>query len=58
MGGGPDAWRDLFYAIVILAMVGGILLVERLVAAGPRSTAGTGYASEDCAFDYERLLRK
>ena len=47
----------VLYLIGILALVGGILLVERLVA-GPRSTAGTGYASVDSAFDYERMLRK
>ncbi len=47
----------VLYLFGILALVGGILLVERLVA-GPRSTAGTGYASVDSAFDYERLLRK
>lgn len=47
----------ILYLIGILGLVAGILLVERLVA-GPRSTAGTGYASVDSAFDYERLLRR
>jgi ParB/Sulfiredoxin domain len=47
----------LFYLMGILAMVGGILLVERIVA-GPHSTAGTGYARVDSAFDFDRLRRK
>ena len=47
----------LFYLVGILATVGGILLLERIVA-GPHSTAGTGYARVDSAFDFERLRRK
>ena len=47
----------LFYLVGILAIVGGILLLERIVA-GPHSTAGTGYARVDSAFDFERLRRK
>ena len=47
----------LAYLVGILAMVGGILLLERIVA-GPHSTAGTGYARVDCAFDIDRLRRK
>ena len=45
------------YLVGILATVGGILLLERIVA-GPHSTAGTGYARVDSAFDIERLRRK
>ena len=47
----------LFYLVGILATVGGILLLERIVA-GPHSTAGTGYARVDSAFDFDRLRRK
>jgi hypothetical protein len=47
----------LFYLVGILAVVGGILLLERIVA-GPHSTAGTGYARVDSAFDFDRLRRK
>jgi hypothetical protein len=47
----------LFYLVGILAVVGGILLLERIVA-GPHSTAGTGYPRVDSAFDFERLRRK
>ena len=47
----------LLYLVEIVAMVGGILLVERIVA-GPHSTAGTGYARVDSAFDFDRLRRK
>ena len=47
----------LFYLVGVLAVVGGILLLERIVA-GPHSTAGTGYARVDSAFDFERLRRK
>jgi len=47
----------LFYLVGILAIVGGILLLER-IGAGPHSTAGTGYARVDSAFDFERLRRK
>jgi hypothetical protein len=46
----------LLYLVGILATVGGILLLERIVA-GPRSTAGTGYARVDSAFDFDRLRR-
>jgi hypothetical protein len=50
--------RDfLFYLLGIVAMVGGGLLLERIVA-GPHSTAGTGYARVDSAFDFDRLRRK
>ena len=45
------------YLVGILAMLGGILLLERIVA-GPHSTAGTGYARVDSAFDFDRLRRK
>jgi hypothetical protein len=44
----------LLYLVGILATVGGILLLERIVA-GARSTAGTGYARMDSAFDLDRL---
>jgi hypothetical protein len=47
----------LYYLGGILAMVGGILLLERIVA-GPHATAGTGYARVDSAFDFDRLRRK
>ena len=47
----------LAYLVGIFAMVGGILLLERIVA-GPHSTAGTGYARVDSAFDFDRLRRK
>jgi hypothetical protein len=47
----------LFYLMGILAAVGGILLLERIVA-GPHSTAGTGHARVDSAFDFDRLRRK
>jgi hypothetical protein len=47
----------LLYLVGILATVGGILLLERIVA-GPRSTAGTGYARMDSAFDLDRLRRQ
>lgn len=45
------------YLAGISAMVGGVLLLERLVV-GPHSTAGTGYARIDSAFDLDRLRRK
>ena len=45
----------LHYLVGTLAMVGGILLLERIVA-GPHATAGTGYARVDSAFDFDRLL--
>jgi ParB-like nuclease domain len=47
----------LFYLVGILATLGGILLLERIVA-GPHFTAGTGYARVDSAFDFDRLRRK
>jgi hypothetical protein len=47
----------LLYLVGILATVGAILLLERIVA-GPHSTAGTGHARVDSAFDFERLRRK
>jgi hypothetical protein len=47
----------LLYLVATLATVGGILLLERIVA-GPHSTAGTGYARVDSAFDFDRLRRK
>ncbi len=47
----------LFYLAGILAIVGGVLILERIVA-GPHSTAGTGYARVDSAFDFDRLRRK
>ena len=47
----------LFYLLGIVAVLGAILLLERIVA-GPHSTAGTGYARVDSAFDFDRLRRK
>jgi hypothetical protein len=47
----------LYYLLGILAVVGGVLVLERLVA-GPHTTSGTGYASVDSAFDFDRLRRK
>lgn len=47
----------LRYLVGILAMVGGILLLERVVA-GPHATAGTGHPRVDSAFDLERLRGK
>jgi hypothetical protein len=47
----------LYYLVGILAVVGGILLLERVVA-GPHTTSGTGYARVDSAFDFDRLRRK
>ena len=47
----------LLYLVGILAIVAGVLLLERIVV-GPHSTAGTGYARVDSAFDLERLRRK
>jgi hypothetical protein len=47
----------LVYLVGVLAMVGGILFLERIVA-GPHSTGGTGYARVDSAFDFDRLRRK
>jgi len=49
---------ELFlYLAGIFAMLGGVLLLERMVV-GPHSTAGTGYARVDSAFDLDRLRRK
>ena len=45
------------YLLGTLAMVGGILLLERIIA-GPHTTAGTGYARLDSAFDFDRLRSK
>ena len=45
------------YLAGIAAMMGGVLLLERMVV-GPHSTAGTGYARIDSAFDLDRLRRK
>jgi hypothetical protein len=47
----------LLYLAGILAAVGGILLLERIVA-GPHATAGTGYPRLDSAFDFDRLLER
>lgn len=47
----------LYYLVGILAVVGGVLLLERIVA-GPHTTSGTGYARVDSAFDFDRLRRK
>src|SRR5215213_11010607 len=47
----------LLYLLGTLTMVGGILLLERIVA-GPHATAGTGYARVDSAFDFDRLRWK
>jgi hypothetical protein len=47
----------LFYLVGILAMVAGLLLLERIVA-GPHATAGSGYARVDSAFDLDRLREK
>lgn len=45
------------YLAGIFAMLGGVLILERIVV-GPHSTAGTGYARVDSAFDLDRLRRK
>jgi hypothetical protein len=45
------------YLAGIFAVVGGVLLLERVVV-GPHSTAGTGYARVDSVFDFDRLRRK
>jgi hypothetical protein len=47
----------LLYLVGMIAVLGGVLLLERIVA-GPHSTAGTGYARVDSAFDLDRLRRK
>jgi hypothetical protein len=44
----------LLYMAGILAVVGCLLLLERIVA-GPHATAGTGYARLDGAFDFDRM---
>jgi hypothetical protein len=50
--------RQLFlYVVGISAMLGAVLLLER-IAVGKHSTAGTGYARVDSAFDFDRLRRK
>jgi hypothetical protein len=45
------------YLAGISAVVGGVLLVERIVV-GPHATAATGYARVDSVFDFDRLRRK
>ena len=47
----------LYYLLGIVAVVGGILLLERVVA-GPHTTSGTGYARVDSVFDFDRLRGK
>ena len=47
----------LYYLLGILAVVGGILLLERVVA-GPHTTSVTGYARVDSVFDFDRLRGK
>ena len=47
----------VLYLLGTGAMVGGILLLERIVV-GPHATAGTGYARVDSAFDFDRLRSK
>ena len=47
----------LYYLLGILAVVGGVLLLERVVA-GPHTTSGTGYARVDSVFDFDRLRGK
>jgi hypothetical protein len=50
--------NDFFlYLAGIFVVVGGVLLLERIVV-GPHSTAGSGYARVDSAFDFDRLRRK
>ena len=44
----------LLYLAGISAMLGGVLLLERMVV-GPHSTAGTGYARIDSAFDLDSV---
>jgi hypothetical protein len=49
---------ELFlYLAGIFAMLGGVLLLERMVL-GPHSTASTGYARVDSALDLDRWRRK
>ena len=49
---------ELFlYLAGIFAILGAVLLLERIVV-GPHSTAGTGYAHVDSAFDLDRLRRR
>ena len=47
----------LLYLLALLVMVGGTLLLERIVV-GPHATAGTGYARLDGAFDFDKLRRR
>lgn len=47
----------LYYVAGTMAMVGGILLLERIVV-GPHTTASTGYPRLDSAFDFDRLRGK
>ena len=50
--------RQLFlYVVGISAMLVAVLLLER-IAVGKHSTAGTGYARVDSAFDFDRLRRR
>jgi hypothetical protein len=56
-GRAPMLSEFFLYLAGIFAMVGGVLLLERIVV-GPHSTAGTGYARVDSAFDFDRLRRK
>jgi ParB-like nuclease family protein len=50
--------NDFFlYLAGIFVLVGGVLRLERTVV-GPHSTAGSGYARVDSAFDFDRLRRK
>jgi hypothetical protein len=49
---------ELFlYLAWIFTVLGAVLVLERLVV-GPHSTAGTGYARVDSAFDLDRLRRR
>src|SRR4029453_19219437 len=55
---GGTMLNDFFlYLAGIFLLVGGVLLLERIVV-GPHSTAGSGYARVDSAFDLDRLRRK
>ena len=47
----------VLYLMVILALVGGTLLLERILA-GPHATGSTGYPRMDAAFDFDRLRRQ
>jgi hypothetical protein len=56
--GGGAMLNDFFlYLAGIFVLVGGVLRLERIVV-GPHSTAGSGYARLDSAFDFDRLRRK